>query len=57
MITSKEAIHFSPNIGKTVHFPINHYSKLHFITSNSKQFSVQYHIHISHQNLTEPLVL
>ena len=38
MITSKEAIHFPPNTGKTVHFPIKNYTKLHFTTSNNKQF-------------------
>ena len=38
MITSKEAIHFPPNTGKTVHFPFNNYSKLHFTTINNKQF-------------------
>ena len=37
MITSKEAIHFPPNTGKTVHFPINNYSKLHFTTLNNKK--------------------
>ena len=36
--TSKEAIYFPPNTGKTVHFPVKNYSKLHFTTSNNKQF-------------------
>ena len=38
MITSKETIHFPPNTGKTVHFPIIKYSTLYFTTSNNKQF-------------------
>ena len=58
MITSKEAIHFPPNTGKTVHFPSKKLFKITlYNTQIIKNFSLQYHIHIFHQDLTEHLLL
>ena len=58
MITSKEAIHFPPNNStKQYTFQliiIQSYTLKHQIKNN---FFLHYHIHISHPNLTEPLLL